>query len=179
MRAQAGDPVSAFGGIVAFNRPVGVEVAKAMVPNFWEVILAPSFTAEALEVFATKKLLRILQTQDRWPQTARGLDARSIGGGYLVQGVDDAFAPFESWEMKSSGTGAKPRAEDLMLAQRVAKAVKSNAIVLVKDGSTVGNFTRVETFGSPFMGWVKVDVTPGSKPLFRPSGRPYAPKSGD
>ncbi|MDD2991561.1 MAG: metallophosphoesterase family protein [Zoogloea sp.] len=48
-----------------------------------------------------------------------------------------------------------------------------------KDGSTVGNFTRVETFGSPFMGWVKVDVTPGSKPLFRPSGRPYAPKSGD
>ena len=138
MRAQAGDPVSAFGGIVAFNRPVGVEVAKAMVPNFWEVILAPSFTAEALEVFATKKLLRILQTQDRWPQTARGLDARSIGGGYLVQGVDDAFAPFESWEMKSSGTGAKPRAEDLMLAQRVAKAVKSNAIVLVKDGSTVG-----------------------------------------
>jgi phosphoribosylaminoimidazolecarboxamide formyltransferase/IMP cyclohydrolase len=130
--------VSAFGGIVAFNRPVGVEVAKAMVPNFWEVILAPSFTDEALEVFATKKLLRILRSQDRWPQTARGLDARSIGGGYLVQGVDDAFAPFEAWEMKASGTGPRPRTEDLVLAQRVAKAVKSNAIVLVKDGSTVG-----------------------------------------
>ena len=138
MRAQAGDPISAFGGIVAFNRPVGAEVAHIMAQNFWEVILAPAFTGEALEVFAAKKQLRILQTPDHWPQSAEGLDSRSIGGGYLVQRADDAFAPFEDWEVKASGTGSKPRAEELMLAQRVAKAVKSNAIVLVKEGATVG-----------------------------------------
>ena len=138
LRAQAGDPVSAFGGIVAFNRPVGAEVAQRMAPTFWEVILAPAFTGEALEVFAGKKQLRLLQTPEQWPQSARGLDTRSIGGGYLVQQTDDAFAPFDTWEMKASGPGARPRAEDLMLAQRVAKAVKSTAIVLVKDGATVG-----------------------------------------
>ena len=137
MRAQAGDPVSAFGGIVAFNRPVGIEVAHVMAQNFWEVILAPAFTGEALEVFAAKKQLRILQTPDHWPQSAEGLDTRSIGGGFLVQRADDAFRPFEEWEVKA-GSGAKPRTEDLVLAQRVAKAVKSNAIVLVKDGATVG-----------------------------------------
>ena len=138
MRAQAGDPISAFGGIVAFNRPVGAEVARIMAQNFWEVILAPAFTGEALEVFATKKQLRILQTPDQWPQSAKGLDIRSIGGGFLAQRADDAFVPFEEWEIKASGPGAKPRTEDLVLAQRVAKAVKSNAIVLVKDGATVG-----------------------------------------
>jgi phosphoribosylaminoimidazolecarboxamide formyltransferase/IMP cyclohydrolase len=137
-RAQAGDPLSAFGGIAAFNRPVGVELARVMIQNFWEVVLAPAFTGEALEVFATKKQLRILQTPDHWPISAQGLDARSIGGGYLVQRADDAFAPFESWEVKASAPGPKPMAEELMLAQRVAKAVKSNAIVLVKDGATVG-----------------------------------------
>lgn len=138
IRAQAGDPVSAFGGIVAFNRPVGAEVARLMTQNFWEVILAPAFTGEALEIFAGKKQLRLLQTTDHWPESAQGLDTRSIGGGYLVQRTDDQFLPFEAWEMKSSGSGQRPRAEDLLLAQRVAKAVKSNAIVLVKDGSTVG-----------------------------------------
>jgi phosphoribosylaminoimidazolecarboxamide formyltransferase/IMP cyclohydrolase len=138
LRAQAGDPLSAFGGIVAFNRSIWVEVAKVMVQNFWEVILAPAFTAEALEVFAAKKQLRLLQSPDYWPIAAKSLDTRSIGGGYLVQRADEAFVPFEQWEVKSSGHGPKPHAEDLMLAQRVAKAVKSNAIVLVKDGSTVG-----------------------------------------
>jgi phosphoribosylaminoimidazolecarboxamide formyltransferase/IMP cyclohydrolase len=138
IRAQAGDPVSAFGGIVAFNRGIGAEVARIMVQNFWEVILAPAFTAEALEVFAAKKQLRLLQTPDRWPNAAEGLDARSIGGGYLVQRADDAFLPFEQWEVKASAPGPKPLTEDLVLAQRVAKAVKSNAIVLVKDGATVG-----------------------------------------
>ncbi len=137
-RAQAGDPLSSFGGIVAFNRPVGVEVAKAMTQSFFEVILAPAFTGEALEVFASKKALRLLETPQRWPLSASGLDLRSIGGGFLVQGADDQFKPFEQWEVKSSGRGPKPLPEDLVLAQKVAKAVKSNSIVLVKDGATVG-----------------------------------------
>jgi phosphoribosylaminoimidazolecarboxamide formyltransferase/IMP cyclohydrolase len=138
LKAQAGDPVSAFGGIVAFNRPVGVEVAQAMVQSFWEVILAPSFFPDALELFAAKKQLRLLQTPSTWPTSANGLDVRSIAGGYLVQRPDDAFAAVDQWQVKATGRGPKPVVEDLILAQTVAKAVKSNAIVLVKDGGTVG-----------------------------------------
>jgi phosphoribosylaminoimidazolecarboxamide formyltransferase/IMP cyclohydrolase len=138
VRAQAGDPLSSFGGIAAFNRPIGVEVAKAMTQSFFEVILAPAFTGEALEVFAAKKQLRILQTPSVWPLSADGLDLRSLGGGFLVQGADDQFKPFEQWEVKVTGRGPKPLPEDLVLAQRVAKAVKSNSIVLVREGATVG-----------------------------------------
>jgi phosphoribosylaminoimidazolecarboxamide formyltransferase / IMP cyclohydrolase len=138
LKAQAGDPVSAFGGIVAFNRPVGVEVAQAMVQSFWEVVLAPSFSPEALEVFAAKKQLRLLQTPSTWPMSANGLDVRSIAGGFLVQRPDDEFASVDQWQVKATGHGPKPVVEDLILAQTVAKAVKSNAIVLVKEGGTVG-----------------------------------------
>jgi phosphoribosylaminoimidazolecarboxamide formyltransferase / IMP cyclohydrolase len=138
VRAQAGDPLSSYGGIAAFNRPVGVEVARAMTQSFFEVILAPSFTGEALEIFAAKKQLRILQTPNHWPLSASGLDLRSIGGGYLVQAPDDQFKPFEQWEVKATGNGPKPLIEDLVLAQKVAKAVKSNSIVIVKESATVG-----------------------------------------
>ena len=72
-RALASDPVSAFGGIVAFNRPVGAEVAREMAPTFWEVILAPSFTAEACEILGAKKQLRLLEIPERWPAGADGL----------------------------------------------------------------------------------------------------------
>ncbi len=137
-KALASDPVSAFGGIVAFNRPVGGDLAKAMAPTFWEVILAPDFTAEAREALAGKKQLRLLKTPKGWAADAAALDVRSIGGGFLVQRPDAAFAPFDTWELKSNGPGAKPLKEDLVLAQRLAKAVKSNAIVLVKDGGSVG-----------------------------------------
>jgi len=138
LKAQAGDPVSAFGGIVAFNRPVGAEVAQAMVQNFWEVILAPAFSPEALEILAAKKQLRLLQTPTTWPLSAGGLDVRSIAGGFLVQRPDEAFASVDTWQVKATGHGPKPVLEDLLLAQTIAKAVKSNAIVLVKDGGTVG-----------------------------------------
>ncbi|MBK8724651.1 MAG: bifunctional phosphoribosylaminoimidazolecarboxamide formyltransferase/IMP cyclohydrolase [Holophagaceae bacterium] len=137
-KAQAGDPLSSFGGIVAFNRPVGIDLAKAMAPSFWEVILAPEFTDDALQALASKKQLRLLRTPKRWPSASSGLDLRSIGGGFLVQRPDDAFAPFEAWELKSNGPGPKPMKEDLLLAQKLAKAVKSNAIVLVKEGASVG-----------------------------------------
>ncbi len=137
-KAQAGDPLSSFGGIVGFNRPVGVDLAKAMAPSFWEVILAPEFTEEALQVLAAKKQLRLLKTPRQWPAAASGLDLRSLGGGFLVQRPDEAFAPFDTWELKSNGHGPKPLKEDLLLAQKLAKAVKSNAIVLVKEGASVG-----------------------------------------
>jgi phosphoribosylaminoimidazolecarboxamide formyltransferase / IMP cyclohydrolase len=138
LKAREGDPVSAFGGIVAFNRPVGVELAQAMVQSFWELVLAPGFSPEALEVFAQRKQLRVLTAPASWPLSAHGLDLRTIGGGFLVQRPDDAFTPVEQWQVKSSGKGPRPFVEDLILAQTVAKAVKSNAIVLVRDGATVG-----------------------------------------
>ena len=137
-RALASDPVSAFGGIVAVNRPVGAEVAREMAPTFWEVILAPSFSAEALEILGAKKQLRLLEIPDRWPEGADGLDARTIGGGFLVQECDQAFTPVESWQVKANGRSPEPHRQDLFLAQLVAKSVKSNAIVLVKDNATVG-----------------------------------------
>ncbi len=137
-RALASDPVSAFGGIVAFNRPLGAETAREMAPTFWEVILAPSFSPEALEILGAKKQLRLLEAPERWPAGAEGLDVRSIGGGFLVQECDEAFTPVEQWQVKASGRSPEPSRQDLYLAQLVAKAVKSNAIVLVKDNATVG-----------------------------------------
>ncbi len=138
LKAQAGDPVSSFGGIAAFNRPVGVEVAQAMIQSFWEVVMAPGFSPEALALFSAKKQLRLLETPASWPLSAHGMDLRSIGGGFLVQRPDDAFTPVEQWQVKATGKGPKPLVEDMILAQTVAKAVKSNAIVLVRDGGTVG-----------------------------------------
>ncbi len=137
-RALAGDPVSAFGGIVAFNRPVTIDVAKALAPTFWEVILAPSFSEDAVEALAAKKQLRLLQTEGSWPSGDDGLDLRSIGGGYLLQRRDDQFHAVDQWQVKATGPGPQPLREDLLLAQKVAKAVKSNAIVLVRDNATVG-----------------------------------------
>jgi phosphoribosylaminoimidazolecarboxamide formyltransferase/IMP cyclohydrolase len=138
LKAQAGDPVSAFGGIVAFNRQVGTELAQTMVPHFWEVILAPSFSDDALKILGAKKALRLIQSPNGWPMSANGLDIRSIGGGFLVQRPDDAFAPADQWTVKATGRGPKPVVEDLILAQTVAKSLRSNAVVLVKDGGTVG-----------------------------------------
>jgi len=138
LKAQASDPVSAFGGIAAFNRPVDAETAQAMIPTFWEVILAPEFTKEALDVLAAKKQLRLLETPCQWPLSANGLDLRGIGGGFLLQEPDKAFAPISQWEVKVAGGAPRPPDRDLLLAQIAAKAVKSNSIVLVKDGGTVG-----------------------------------------
>jgi len=92
IRAQAGDPVSAFGGIVAFNRPVGAEVARVMAQNFWEVILAPAFTGEALEVFAAKKQLGL------------GYKVAPLEGLYWRDGDDLDFDPldrypYRGWEL--------------------------------------------------------------------------------
>lgn len=149
LKARAGDPVSAFGGIVAFNQSVGGDTAQAMSSSFWEVIMAPEFSAEALEIFSAKKQLRILETPTSWPLAILDMDIRSIGGGYLVQRPDNDFVPVAKWQVKSVGRDPKPSNGDLLLAQKVAKAVKSNAIVLVKDqgiiGVGAGQMSRVDS----------------------------------
>jgi len=137
-KAQAGDPAAAFGGIVAFNRPVGVEVAQAMVQTFWEVILAPGFTPEALSLFSARKQVRVVETPGAWPPAAHGLDLRTIGGGFLVQRPDTLATPVDQWQVKATGRWPWPLAEEMTMADTVARAVRSNGIVLVKDGGTVG-----------------------------------------
>ncbi|AOH83556.1 bifunctional phosphoribosylaminoimidazolecarboxamide formyltransferase/inosine monophosphate cyclohydrolase [Sphingomonas panacis] len=134
--AFACDTVSAFGGIIALNRPLDAATARAITGIFTEVVIAPDADEEAIALFAAKKNLRLLLT-GALPDPARGgLMAKSITGGWLVQGRDNASAP----EMKVVTKRAPTAAElaDCRFAWTVAKHVKSNAIVYAKDGSTAG-----------------------------------------
>lgn len=127
------DPVSAFGGIVALNRPCDRATAAAIIEVFTEVVCAPDFADEALEVLRTKKSLRVLRVEPGVP----GASLRSVSGGWLVQSPDGSDAA-EDAEVVSTREPTPPEWSDLRFAWTVAKHVKSNAIVLVKDGAAVG-----------------------------------------
>ena len=132
------DPVSAFGGIVATNREIDAETASEIVKVFTEVIVAPSATTEAQAIIAAKKNLRMLLTGGVADPKAEGLTVKSVAGGLLVQGRDNRNV--DDCELKVV-TKRQPSAQeliDLKLAAKVAKHVKSNAIIYVKDGATVG-----------------------------------------
>jgi phosphoribosylaminoimidazolecarboxamide formyltransferase/IMP cyclohydrolase len=140
-RAFSGDTVSAFGGIVASNRPVNREMAEAMRDVFYEIVIAPEYDADALDVLKNKKNLRILLAD--FPlthgNTSTGyLDYRRVKGGMLVQ-ISDSLA--ESDVKLKTVTKRKPTAkelQDLFFAWRAVKHIKSNAILLVKDKMIVG-----------------------------------------
>jgi phosphoribosylaminoimidazolecarboxamide formyltransferase/IMP cyclohydrolase len=135
VRANACDPVSAFGGIVALNRPVTAALAEALAPVFTEVVVAPSFEPDALEVFAKKPNLRVLSAS---APVGGPLDMRSIDGGLLVQHTDVVNTDTSTWRVV---TDAQPTAQqwaDLVFAWQVCAAVSSNAIVYVKDGQAFG-----------------------------------------
>jgi len=132
------DPVSAFGGIVATNRQIDAATAHEIVKVFTEVIVAPSATAEAQEIIAAKKNLRLLLTGGRADPKADGLMVKSVAGGLLVQSRDNRNV--DDCDLRPV-TRRQPTAQELIdmkLAAKVAKHVKSNAIVYVKDGATVG-----------------------------------------
>ena len=136
-KAYEADKVSIFGGIVAVNREVTKEVAELMKPIFLEIIMAPSFTPEALEVLCTKKNLRLLEV-DMGELSNPQTQYVSVNGGLLVQQLDT-----ETKEVVADMcvTDRKPTAkelEDMNFGWRIVKHVKSNAIVAVKDGHTVG-----------------------------------------
>ena len=136
-KAYAADTVSIFGGIVAVNRELTKEVAELMKPIFLEIIMAPSFSDEALEVLSTKKNLRLLQV-DMYDTDAVQNQYVTVNGGLLVQQLDT-----ETKEVVEDmcATERKPSAkelEDMNFGWRIVKHVKSNAIVVVKDGHTVG-----------------------------------------
>ncbi|MEJ4112621.1 bifunctional phosphoribosylaminoimidazolecarboxamide formyltransferase/IMP cyclohydrolase [Corynebacterium kroppenstedtii] len=137
-KAHACDPVSAYGGIIAANQPVTVEMAEAVKEIFTEAIIAPSFDDDALEVLKTKKNLRVLVA----PKPERdGCEYTEISGGVLVQQRDILDAPGDdpaSWELVAGEPADSDTLTDLVFAWRSVRAVKSNAIVLAKDGATVG-----------------------------------------
>jgi phosphoribosylaminoimidazolecarboxamide formyltransferase/IMP cyclohydrolase len=132
------DPVSAFGGIVAANRKLDAAAASEIVKIFTEVIIAPDADEEAIKLIAAKKNLRLLLTGGLPDPRAPGLSVRTVAGGLLVQGKDNAVV--DDMEMKVVTRRAPTAHEmaDLKFAFRVAKHVKSNAIVYAKDGATVG-----------------------------------------
>ncbi|MBY5161888.1 bifunctional phosphoribosylaminoimidazolecarboxamide formyltransferase/IMP cyclohydrolase [Salsipaludibacter albus] len=135
-RALAGDPVSAFGGIVAANRPIDATTAAQVAEVFTEVVIAPGYADGALEVLTAKKNLRILEAPVSPPIATRTL--RAIDGGLLVQDGDVGAEPFADWEVASAARPDDVMLADLRFAWTVAKHVKSNAIVLVKDRAVVG-----------------------------------------
>jgi phosphoribosylaminoimidazolecarboxamide formyltransferase/IMP cyclohydrolase len=134
-RALACDPVSAFGGVVAFNEPVGADAAAAMADVFTEVVAAPSFDEGALTAFAGRENLRVVEAS---PPPTTGLDVRPIPGGALVQDVDPADEVRREMSVASARAPDEREWSDLAFAWRVAVGVRSNAIVLAADRATVG-----------------------------------------
>lgn len=132
------DPVSAFGGIVALNRPLDAEVAEEIVKLFTEVIIAPGASDAAIAIIAAKKNLRLLLTDGLPDAKAEGLTVRSVAGGLLVQTRDNANAEDCALTVVTKRAPTDTEMADLLVAAKVAKHVKSNAIVYVKDGATVG-----------------------------------------
>ena len=137
-KALACDPVSAFGGIVALNRTFDAEAAEEIVKIFTEVIIAPDATEEAISIVAAKKNLRLLLAGRIPDPKAAGLTVKSVAGGLLVQSRDSGTVDALDLKVVTKRTPTAAEMADLKFAFRVAKHVKSNAIVYVKDGATVG-----------------------------------------
>jgi phosphoribosylaminoimidazolecarboxamide formyltransferase/IMP cyclohydrolase len=136
--ALAGDPVSAFGGIVALNRPVDANLATALKETFYEVILAPGFDADAVAMLGTKKSLRLLKMSNADLEPDRDLSVRSIQGALLIQEPDLLPIDTDSWKVVTDRHPTSDELENLQFAWRAVRHVKSNAIVLAKDQAIVG-----------------------------------------
>ncbi|MEA2204321.1 MAG: phosphoribosylaminoimidazolecarboxamide formyltransferase / cyclohydrolase [Blastocatellia bacterium] len=135
-RALATDPVSAFGGIVAFNRKVDAAAARAVVEIFTEVIIAPEYDPDAVEILSTKKNLRVLSLGP--PNPAHGVEYKQIAGGMLVQTRDTHKLRREDLKVVTKRQPTNDELTNLFFAWIVCKHTKSNAIVYVRDQQTVG-----------------------------------------
>jgi phosphoribosylaminoimidazolecarboxamide formyltransferase/IMP cyclohydrolase len=137
-KALACDPVSAFGGIVAVNRPLDAEAARAITEIFTEVIIAPDASEEAIGIVAAKKNLRLLLAGGLPDPRAQGLLVKSVAGGLLVSSRDNAVVDDMALKVVTKRAPTNAERRDLAFAFRVAKHVKSNTIVYAKDSATVG-----------------------------------------
>jgi phosphoribosylaminoimidazolecarboxamide formyltransferase/IMP cyclohydrolase len=138
LRAYACDQTSAFGGIVALNQPLDAATAEEIIKIFTEVVIAPGASEEARAIFATKKNLRLLTTKSLPDPRAPGLAFKQVAGGFLVQDRDYAGLPLSDLKVVTKVQPTEAQIADMLFAWKVAKHVKSNAIVYVKDGATVG-----------------------------------------
>ncbi|EOV6250385.1 TPA: bifunctional phosphoribosylaminoimidazolecarboxamide formyltransferase/IMP cyclohydrolase [Vibrio parahaemolyticus] len=137
-RAYQTDPTSAFGGIIAFNQELDAETATAIVERqFVEVIIAPSVSAEAIEVVAAKKNVRLLECGE-WSTKTTGFDVKRVNGGLLVQDRDQGMVSLNDLKVVSKRQPTEEELKDALFCWKVAKYVKSNAIVYAKGDMTIG-----------------------------------------
>ncbi|HHX8265769.1 TPA: bifunctional phosphoribosylaminoimidazolecarboxamide formyltransferase/IMP cyclohydrolase [Vibrio diabolicus] len=137
-RAYQTDPTSAFGGIIAFNQELDAETATAIVERqFVEVIIAPSVSAEAIEVVAAKKNVRLLECGE-WSTKTTGFDVKRVNGGLLVQDRDQGMVSLDDLKVVSKRQPTEEELKDALFCWKVAKYVKSNAIVYAKGDMTIG-----------------------------------------
>ncbi|NCU19923.1 bifunctional phosphoribosylaminoimidazolecarboxamide formyltransferase/IMP cyclohydrolase, partial [Candidatus Falkowbacteria bacterium] len=137
-RAYDCDRTSAFGGIIALNQTLDAATAEEICKIFTEVVIAPDACAEAREIFAAKKNLRLLTTGALADPAAPILGFRQVAGGFLVQDKDTGRISRDDLKVVTKRAPTEQELADLMFAWTVAKHVKSNAIIYVKDGATVG-----------------------------------------
>jgi phosphoribosylaminoimidazolecarboxamide formyltransferase/IMP cyclohydrolase len=165
-RALSTDPVSAFGGIVAFNQKVDAEAARSVIEVFSEVIVAPDFDDDALEIFRSKKNLRLLRLNATNNDQRSTIRFKQISGGFLAQDADAYNVSTADLRTVSKRQPTEPELKAMLLAWRVCKHVKSNAIVLANESQTIGVGSgqmnrvdsvriaamRAERFGLPIKG---------------------------
>jgi phosphoribosylaminoimidazolecarboxamide formyltransferase / IMP cyclohydrolase len=137
-KALACDPMSAYGGVIAFNRPIGRELAEALHENFVEVLITPEYEEGALEVLQQKEAIRILRNEERRQPDPGERDVKGVMGGLLIQDRDGDPEPRELMEVVTEAEPDEARWDDLLFAWTVVRHVRSNAIVIAKDGATLG-----------------------------------------
>jgi phosphoribosylaminoimidazolecarboxamide formyltransferase / IMP cyclohydrolase len=138
LKALACDPMSAFGGVIAFNRPVSEELAKELHENFVEVLIAPDYGHGALAVLQQKEAIRILCEEERRQRDPAERDVKRVLGGLLVQDRDGDPEPRELMEAVTKTQASEQQWDDMCFAWTVVRHVRSNAIVIAKDGATLG-----------------------------------------
>ena len=138
LKARECDPVSAFGGIVGFNRQVDADTARELTSTFLEAVIAPGYSEEALSIFTAKKNIRVMQVPLLSEYRAGGYDLKKVTGGLLVQGRDLGMVRALECKVVSERTPTATEYEALDFAWRVCKHVKSNAIVFTSRDQTVG-----------------------------------------
>ncbi|HEV7937137.1 MAG TPA: bifunctional phosphoribosylaminoimidazolecarboxamide formyltransferase/IMP cyclohydrolase [Solirubrobacteraceae bacterium] len=136
-RAFASDQVSAYGGVIALNRLVDGPCAQALSKQFIEVLLAPAFEPEALAVLTQKKNVRLLELRD-WPEPVGGLEAKPVIGGLLVQDRDEVSETADQMSVMGAKQPSDAEWQDMRFAWQVCRHVRSNAIVIARDGATIG-----------------------------------------
>jgi phosphoribosylaminoimidazolecarboxamide formyltransferase / IMP cyclohydrolase len=137
-KALACDPLSAFGGVVLFNRPVAKPLAERLHETFIEVLLAPGFDDAAMEMLARKEAMRILENAEQRTYEPRERDVKRVRGGLLVQDPDRIEETRESMRVVTAAQPTEGQWDDMLFAWKVCRDVRSNAIVIAKEGATVG-----------------------------------------